>query len=154
MFLFGFESRFVRDPVPWSLEGFKQVDISKTQRPNPQARLRALGFEVPGSRGGGGATGRPLIFFFCPPPPLRPPDQDPLVSGLGLSLFRSICTARASYSRQKHSAPFAFFVLLVPYYIQHGFLWASQKFFSSGRYKILVKSLLTVRNGKPKNSGL
>ena len=87
---------------------------------------------------------------------ITPPDQDPLVSGLGLSLFRSICTARASYSRQKLSAPFAFFVLLVPYYIQHGFLWASQKFllYTSGRYKILVKSLLTVRNGKPKNSGL
>ena len=79
-----------------------------------------------------------------------------MVSGLGLSLFRCICTARASYSQQKLSAPFAFFVFLVPYCIQHGFLWASQKFllYTSGRYKILVKSLLTVRNGKPKNSGL
>ena len=37
MFLFGFESGFVRDPVPSSLEGFKQVDISETQKPNPQA---------------------------------------------------------------------------------------------------------------------
>ena len=67
---------------------------------------------------------KPVALFFSPPP-----DQDPLVSGLGLSLFLSISTARASYSRQKLSAPFAFFVLLVPYYIQHGFLWASQNFF-------------------------
>ena len=91
-----------------------------------------------------------FFLFFCPPPT---PDQDPLVSGLGLSLFRSICTARASYSRQKLSAPFAFFVLLVPYYIQHGFLWGSQKFLlcTSGRHKILEKSLLTVRNGKPES---
>ena len=135
MFLFGFESGFVRYPVPWSLEDFKQVDISETQRPNPQAWLQAEGWALkslaPGGGGGGAKkkrkkkkteTGRPLIFFFDPPPPPATPDQDPLVSGLGLSLFRSICIARASYSRQKLSAPFAFFVLLVPYYIQHGFL--------------------------------
>ena len=162
MFLFGFESGFVRDPVPWSLEGFKQVDISETQRPNPQAWLQAqrAGLWSPWLPGPGGGGKKKnlnpvtLSFFFSPPP--ATPDQDPLVSGLGLSLFRSICTARASYSRQKLSAPFAFFVLLVPYYIQHGFLWASQKFllYTSGRYKILVKSLLTVRNGKPKDSGL
>ena len=57
MFLFGFESGFVRDPVPWSLEGFKQVDISETQRPNPRpgSRLRGrLGFEVLAPGGGGG----------------------------------------------------------------------------------------------------
>ena len=172
MFLFGLESGFVRDPVPWSLEGFKQVDISETQRPNPQAWLHAQRAELwsPWLPGGGGEGKKKknwnrspsififFLFFFAPPPPPRhpaTPDQDPLVSGLGLSLFRSICTARASYSRQKLSAPFAFFVLLVPYYIQHGFLWASQKFllYTSGRYEILVKSLLTVRNGKPQKLG-
>ena len=53
MFLFGFESGFVRDPVPWSLEGFKQVDISETQRPNPQAWLQAqrAGLWSPGGWG-------------------------------------------------------------------------------------------------------
>ena len=56
MFLFGFESGFVRDPVPWSLEGFKQVDISETQRPNPQAWFqaqKAAGLWSPWLPGGG-----------------------------------------------------------------------------------------------------
>ena len=55
MFLFGF-----RDPVPGSLEGFKQLDISETQRPNPLpgSRLRGLGFGVPGEGGGGGQKKR------------------------------------------------------------------------------------------------
>ena len=57
MFLFGFESRFVRDPVPWSLEGFKQVDISETQRPNPQAWLQAEGWALKSLAPGGGGGG-------------------------------------------------------------------------------------------------
>ena len=152
--------------VARGLQAGRHFRDSKTQSTGlaPGSEGWALKSLAPGRGGGGKKKGKkknwnrsPLnFFFFLFPPPLATPDQDPLVSGLGLSLFRSICTARASYSRQKISAPFAFFVLLVPYYIQHGFLWASQKFllYTSGRYKILVKSLLTVRNGKPKNSGL
>ena len=148
--------------VARGLQAGRHFRDSKTQSTGlaPGSEGWALKSLAPGGEGGGHKKKEtdprpPKFFFFLPPPPATP-DQDPLVSGLGLSLFRSICTARASYSRQKLSAPFAFFVLLVPYYIQHGFLWASQKFllYTSGRYKILVKSLLTVRNGKPKNSGL
>ena len=138
MFLFGFESRFVCSLVARGLQAGRHVQDSKTQSTGlaPGSERWALKSLALGGGGGGKKKLKPaapyflfLFFVFCPPPPPRdPPDQDPLVSGLVLSLCRSICTARASYSRQKLSAPFAFFVLLVPYHIQHGFLWASQKF--------------------------
>ena len=94
MFLFGFEPRFIRDPVPGSLEGFKQLDISETQRPNPQAWLQAQRAGLWSLWGGGGGGKKKkkekrnlrsvcvfsfLILF-------SPPDQDPLASGPRLSL--------------------------------------------------------------------
>ena len=58
MFLFGFESGFVRDPVPWSLEGFKQVDISRDSKIQstglaPGSEGWALKSLAPGGGGGG-----------------------------------------------------------------------------------------------------
>ena len=109
MFLFGFESGFVRDPVPWSLEGFKQVDISETQRPNPQAWLQAqrAGLWSPWLPGPEGPkkkvkkkkteTGRPLIFFFFFfPPPSRPPTRILWFRDLGF-LFFALYALRARH---------------------------------------------------------
>ena len=80
--------------VPWSLEGFKH---------RPGSRLRALGFEVPGSRGGGKKLkpAAPYFFFlffvFCPPPP-PPPPRPPRPGSFGFG------TCAFSFSLYMHCA--------------------------------------------------
>ena len=119
--------------VARGLQAGRHFRDSKTQSTGlaPGSEGWALKSLAPGAGGGGQKkerkqkkteTGRPLIFFFAPP---RPGSFGFGTWAVSFSLYMHC--ARAIFPAEAFSSV-CILCIIVPYYIQHGFLWASQKF--------------------------
>ena len=109
--------------------------------------------------GGGGQTKKekkkklkPVALFFSPPPP-RPGSFGFGTWAFSFSLYKHC--ARVIFPAEAFSSVCILCIIGSILYTAWIFVGLTKfLLYTSGRYKILVKSLLTVRNGKPKDSGL